>query len=230
MAVAIRNWLARAGQHMSFDALRVLKGTAKYLEVGYLMRQMGYQLDMVEWKNQREQVWDVILSEVGNRKVLFLEFGVFEGETTRYWARGLKHPDAKLHGFDSFEGLPEDWHEVRFTLKRRHFSTDGHAPMINDPRVKFFKGLFNETLPRYQPPDHEVLVVDFDADLYSSTKCVFEHIGPYIVPGTYLYFDEFSCIHDEMRAFEEYIATTQYGFALRAATPTLACAVFQCVA
>jgi len=41
---------------MSFAALRVIKGPAKYLEVGYLVRQMGYQLDMVEWKNQCEQV------------------------------------------------------------------------------------------------------------------------------------------------------------------------------
>jgi hypothetical protein len=230
MAVPIRNWLARAGGHLSFDTLRVIKGFSKYLEVGYEMRQMGYRLNRVDWKVRREQVWDVVLSEVAARKVLFLEFGVFEGATTRYWAERLKHPESRLHGFDSFEGLPEDWHEVRFTQPKGHFSTDGSTPRIDDSRVTFFKGWFNETLPKYQLPDHEVLVVDFDADLYSSTKCVFQYIGPYIVPGSYLYFDEFSCLQDEMKAFKEYISASPYKFVLRAATLQLAGTLFQCIA
>ncbi len=230
MAVPIRNWLARAGEHLNFDTLRMIKGFSKYLEVGYVMRQMGYRLNRVDWKSRREQVWDVVLSEVADRKVLFLEFGVFEGATTRYWAERLKHPESRLHGFDSFEGLPEDWHEVRFTQEKGHFSTGGTTPAIDDSRVKFFKGWFNETLPNYQPPDHEVLVVDFDCDLYSSTKCVFQYIGPYIVPGSYLYFDEFSCLQDEMKAFQEYISASPYKFVLRAATLQLAGALFQCTA
>lgn len=41
--------------------------------------------------------------------MLYLEFGVYKGESLRYWARELKHPDSKLHGFDSFEGLPKDF-------------------------------------------------------------------------------------------------------------------------
>jgi hypothetical protein len=31
------------------------------------------------------------------------------------------------------------------------------------PRVKFFKGWFEETLPGHSVPDHDVMVVNFDA-------------------------------------------------------------------
>jgi hypothetical protein len=230
MSLPFRHWLARAGQHMSFNTVRGIKGLAKYVEVGYMLRQMGYTLDGVNWQTNRDHVWDVIVPEIANRQVLYLEFGVFQGGTTRYWSSRLKHPGTKLHGFDSFEGLPEDWPEVKRTFEKGHFSTGGAVPVIDDPRVQFFKGWFEETLPSYKVPEHEVLIVDFDADLYSSTKCVFQYIGPHIVPGSYLYFDEFNCVQDELRAFREYSASTQRKFALRAATLSLTNVLFQCVA
>jgi len=49
--------------------------------------------------------------------------------------------------------------------------------------------------------------VVFDADLYSSTKLVLDYLGDTIVPGSYLYFDDFSHRNDEMRAFDEFIHT-----------------------
>ena len=38
---------------------------------------------------------------------LFLEFGVSAGRTVNYIASLV--PDKTIYGFDSFEGLPEDW-------------------------------------------------------------------------------------------------------------------------
>ena len=46
-------------------------------------------------------------AEVQDQRVLYLEFGVFRGRTIRYWSRKLRHPETRLHGFDSFEGLPD---------------------------------------------------------------------------------------------------------------------------
>ena len=37
-------------------------------------------------------------------------------------------------------------------FKKGLFSTNGQPPQIDDPRVKFFKGWFEETLPHYRPP------------------------------------------------------------------------------
>src|SRR5258708_16542752 len=48
----------------------------------------------------------------------YLEFGVFSGGTIRYLARSK--PNVPIHGFDSFEGLPEAW--SGFTLRHRAFA------------------------------------------------------------------------------------------------------------
>lgn len=230
MASSLHNSLMRVGEHLNFRAIHAFKGVAKYLEVGYLMRQMGYPIGQIGmWAGQREELFDLIAREVGDRQVLYLEFGVYQGAATRYWSKLLKNPKSRLHGFDSFEGLPEDWHEVKEVLGRGHFSTNGHIPVIDDERVQFFKGWFDQTLAAYAVPEHEVLVVNFDADLYSSTKCVFDRLGPYIVPGTYLYFDEFNCILDEMRAFREFSGKSPHRFKLRGSTPSLQKVLFQCV-
>jgi len=195
------------------------------------MRQMGYPLRSVEkWVDRREELFDLVGKDVADRAVLYMEFGVFEGHATRYWSKLLKNPRATLHGFDSFEGLPEDWHEVKTVMKRSHFSTGGAVPVVDDPRVRFFKGWFDQTLPGYTVPEHEVLVINFDADLYSSTKCVFDKMGPHIVPGAWLYFDEFGCVQDELRAFREFAAQCRYKFALRGSCRAMQKVLFQCVA
>lgn len=56
-----------------------------------------------------------------------------------------------LHGFDSFEGLPERWNADH---AKGHFSTAGQIPEIADNRVTFFKGWFKEILREYAPPAH----------------------------------------------------------------------------
>jgi len=219
----------RIGHHMNTKFIHGMKGTAKYLELGYLMRQMGYSLrEVSKWTDNREQLFDHLAQEIGSKKVLYLEFGVYQGDATRYWSRLLKNPESMLHGFDSFEGLPEDWIEVKRVMGKGYFSTNGNLPAIDDPRVQFFKGWFSQTLEGYAVPPHEVMVVNFDADLYSSTKTVLDHIGPHIVPGTYLYFDEFNCIQDELRAFREFTATSPYKFVVRGSTWSLQQVLFQC--
>ena len=52
------------------------------------------------------QVLDLALTELPTDGVI-LEFGVFRGGTIRYLAKAV--PGRKVHGFDSFEGLPEIW-------------------------------------------------------------------------------------------------------------------------
>jgi len=90
---------------------------------------------------------------------------------------------------------------------------DGNVPVIDDPRVRFFKGWFGCTLPQYQLPEHETMFVNCDADLHSSTKTILDYIGPYIRPGDYLYFDEFHHSNHERRAFEEFLESS--GFRVR---------------
>jgi hypothetical protein len=225
-----RYCLTRMGELISPGQIGNLKGSLRYLELGSLLRQMGYPLERVKnLVGKREDLYDLIGAEVADRDVLYMEFGVFEGYATRYWSNLLRNPKSKLHGFDSFEGLPEAWIESKRVMDKGHFSTDGAIPVFDDPRVQFFKGWFDQTLATYVVPDHEVLVINFDADLYSSTKCVFDKMASYIVPGTYLYFDEFNDPQHELRAFGEFRTACKYRFELRGATALLRQVVFECV-
>jgi hypothetical protein len=175
----------------------------------------------------REQLFDLIGAEVAEARTLYLEFGVYRGESMRYWSRLLKNPAARLHGFDSFEGLPECWSADH---ARGHFSTGGELPEIGDPRVEFFKGWFERTLPDYAAPAHDALVVNLDADLYASTRFVLERIAPLIRVGAWLYFDEFSDPSHEFRAFREFVAATGMKFAAVAESRNFWNVVFRRVA
>ena len=77
--------------------------------------------------------------------------------------------------------------------------------MIPDPRVRFYKGWFSETLPDYRPPEHDRLIVNIDSDLWQSATTVLRHFRDLIVPGTILYFDEFSDPANELKAFDEFV-------------------------
>jgi hypothetical protein len=107
------------------------------------------------------------------------------------------------------------------------YSTEGRLPDIADPRVQFFKGLFEETLPSYSAPPAERVFVNVDCDLYSSATTVLDWAEPLLRPGSYLYFDEFSNRAHELRAFSEFLDRTGLAFTLVGATRTLAQVLFQ---
>jgi hypothetical protein len=189
------------------------------------MRDQGFQFGRL--LPDRWNVFDVVLSKVQDQRVLYLEFGVFQGRTTRYWSARLRNPEARLHGFDSFEGLPEEWADH---AAGRIFNAQGQVPVIaDDPRVRFFRGWFDQILPTYVVPDHDVLVLILDADLYSSTSYVLDHLRPYIRPGTFIYFDEMNHIEHEPRAFNAFMKSSSLQFRPVAADETLTYVFFECV-
>jgi hypothetical protein len=217
-----RQALTIIGARLSQTATGRLDGWLDYLEVGRYMRSHGYE--PVKRYPYRYQLWDAIVAEIGNRATLYLEFGVADGTSIRYWSGLLKNSDSVLHGFDTFEGLPEDWNTGH---KKGYFSTGGVTPQITDERVRFFKGRFSETIPDYVLPPHEVLFVNIDSDLYSSAGYVLTALQKWIVPGTYLYFDEFCHRADEMRAFDEFLSVTGMKFRVVGATHSMGSVAFQ---
>ena len=136
---------------------------------------------------------------------------------------GVKNPGSKLHGFDSFEGLPE----AAGPWKKGQFSTDGKAPKIDDPRISFYVGRFDQTLPAYRPPLHDQLVVNLYADLYSSTIFVLRTLRPHLKSGTYVYFDEMNHVDHEPRAFDEFVAESGLKLCPICADRTLAYVAFE---
>ena len=114
-----------------------------------------------------------------------LEFGVYKGGTIRF-LRDKLPSNFKILGFDSFDGLPEDW--IGTPEKKGHFSADGILPNIDN--VEFFKGWFIDTLPEYLKKAENIALLHIDCDLYSSTKTVLYNLTNYIKPGTVIVFDE----------------------------------------
>lgn len=220
----IKYLLTRIGEQMSPLASARLNDVVNYIQVGSWMRQQAYPIHRVQ---RKEQLFDLIAQHVGNKRVLYLEFGVWQGDTVRYWSNLLSNPESRLHGFDSFEGLPEDW---GLKWPKGMFSTGGNIPQIDDLRVTFFKGWFEDTLADYELPPHDVLVVNFDADLYSSTLYALNRLKDAIVPGTYLYFDEFHDGQHEFRAFNEFRQSSGMRFGLVGVTPAMQNVVFQRIA
>jgi hypothetical protein len=218
----IKYFLTRLGALLPARAIYGLNASIGYLELGRWMRAKGY--DTRRRFSRREELFDLVGKQVRDREVLYLEFGVAQGQATRYWSKLLLNPKSKLHGFDSFEGLPENWLPHR---QKGCFSTGGAIPQIDDNRVHFLKGWFDSTLPTYKCPPHEVLVINLDADLYSSTTCVLKALKNQIAPGTYIYFDEFNHRDHELRAFDEFINETGMKFSLVGVTRTMQHAVFR---
>jgi Macrocin-O-methyltransferase (TylF) len=218
----VKDLLTRAGPMLSRTIIHNLDATISYLEGGRWLKTNGFVVP--KRVAGRTDVYDEMLKSVAEKQVLYLEFGVYRGRSMTYWANHLRHPGSHLHGFDSFEGLPESWNIL---FAKSLFSTNGEAPRIDDPRVVFFKGWFDKTLPQYEPPRHEQLVINVDSDLYSSAKTVLTALTDYIVPGTYIYFDEFCDRNNELRAFDEFLSETRMKFAVAAASRSLAYVAFR---
>jgi len=115
-----------------------------------------------------------------------------------------------VHGFDSFEGLPEQWH----VQPKGAYSTCGEVPEV-PPNVELHIGWFDATLPVFVGKnDQPVRFINVDCDLYSSTKTVLDQLAPRIQPGTVLVFDEYvgndRWRQDEFKAFQE--AVVEHGW------------------
>jgi hypothetical protein len=218
----IKYALTRVGERCSPRTLHQLNASIDYAATGAWMRSHGF--DARRRVAEREDVFNAIAAELDSGRILYLEFGVFGGHSMRYWSDLLKDRDACLHGFDTFEGLPDDWN---IASERGRFSTGGRLPDIADPRVTFFPGLFEDVLPGYEPPRHDQLVVNCDADLYSSTRTVLAHVEAFISVGTFVYFDEFSDRFHEQRAFDHFLNRVNMGFRLVAANRELSRVAFQ---
>jgi O-methyltransferase len=156
----------------------------------------------------RYELYEYINTAVEADPITYLEFGVSSGETLRSWVKLNANVASRFVGFDTFFGLPEDWNK---TKPQGSFSTGGQLPTIDDARVSFQVGLFQETLrPFLNGVDLDGrLVVHLDADLYSATLFVLTQLDARMASGTVLLFDEFQSVLQEFRAWHDYLASYQ---------------------
>lgn len=185
-------------------AIRALNRSVDYVETR--------MADAIGFDTQKE-VLNYALSET---KVPghYLEFGVFTGGTIRYMAKELQKAgkrDVIIHGFDSFEGLPEAW--SGFNLGRAAFSVGGRLPRVPDT-VRLHKGWFSTTIPVWcEQVSGPVAFIHIDCDLFSSTVDILEGLRERLQAGTVIVFDEYfnypNWERHEFKAWQEFV--TRHG-------------------
>lgn len=176
------------------DAWRYIKASNKKLPTIFGSSPQGFRLGL----------------DAAKVEGLVLEFGVRFGTSIRQIANFV---DQKVHGFDSFEGLPEAWHHE----PKGSYTTKGTIPTVQK-NVTLHIGLFDDTLPAFKDNfSSPIRFMNIDCDLYSSTKTVLDQLSDQIVPGTVIVFDEYigneQWREDEFKAFQE--AVKDYGWSYK---------------
>lgn len=136
---------------------------------------------------------------------LFLELGCKRGGSLRQIAGMTART---VHGFDSFQGLPEDWSGN--VQRRGKFSTRGKLPRV-PANVRLHAGWFEDTLPEFaEVHEGPIAFMHVDCDLYSSTTTVLKSLGAWLVSGTVIVFDEYfnypGWQEHEFRAWQEFVS------------------------
>ncbi len=134
-----------------------------------------------------------------------LDFGVAGGQSTEIIAG---HTKQIVYGFDSFDGLPEDWirDDNPPTHKAGKFALHGKMPNAGTlANVVLVKGLFSDTVARWAGVTTErpsvINFIHMDCDLYSSTKTVLTELNHMIIPGTVILFDEIGSFEESENAY-----------------------------
>jgi hypothetical protein len=154
-----------------------------------------------------------------------IEFGVYKGGSINLIAR--HQPQRTVHGFDSFQGLPEDW--GGWSAPKGTFSLEGRPPRVRS-NVRLHVGLFDKTLPEWLSRNPgPIALANIDCDLYSSAKTVIDLIAPRIEAGTILIFDEYFNFpfwqEREFKAFQDLVRRTKLRYRYVAYARTQACVV-----
>jgi len=112
-------------------------------------------------------------------------------------------------------GLPEDWDVGSHIEKKGTYTSDGNVPKIEGG--EFIVGKFEDTLPVFFSESRPIAsVINFDADLYSSTIWALNFSKSVMDKDTILIFDELiineSWEQDEFKALNEFCSINHYSY------------------
>ena len=147
------------------------------------------------------------VTAISDKSKPFYEFGVWNGVSFKY----LINTFGRGFGFDTFTGIPEKWHDNPAGT----YSSFGSIPQISGG--EFIVGKFEDTLPKFFSKKRSVAsLINFDADLYSSTICALNNTKDIIDEDTILVFDEFLMNdrweEDEYKALEEFCNNFNFSY------------------
>lgn len=119
-----------------------------------------------------------------DQQCLYLEFGVWYGRSINRLSKLLK---TNIYGFDSFDGLKEDWkgnHHTKGMFKLEKL------PIVYS-NVVLVKGWFEDTLEDFlKEKKKKINFIHLDSDTYESTHFVLKTIKPYLINNAIITFDD----------------------------------------
>lgn len=187
--------------------------TGMFLNLVYLTRlskwvyenkKIEYNDFLSKWNySKRYGMYKWVIEKEGlSGPINYLEFGVASGKSFDWFIAHNADSDSRFYGFDTFDGLPEDWGP----FKKGAFSNNNEMPLIKDLRGKFLKGLFQQTVPAFltELDNSRRNILMMDADLWSATLYVLTSLAPFLKKGDIIFFDEFVVPTHEFKAFLDF--------------------------
>lgn len=161
-------------------------------------------------------IYRAIQNNTGDSKNLFLEFGVYTGGSINLFSKQLKNINGTIYGFDTFEGLTEDWLTHVF-FPKGSLSLNNKLPKVAKNAI-LIKGKIQDTLDNFLKDNlkKKILFAHMDMDTYASTKFALAKIKPFLQKGSVILFDEFygypNWQQEEYKAFTEVFKENEYKF------------------
>ena len=183
-------------KHYASNLLLDMQLESKAESLDYLKKNMGAA---PYFENHTKLVGFAM--SLADKPGLILELGVGRGKSIRWLA---SRTDQTVHGFDSFNGIPEYWNGNAvgaFAQKK--------LPKVPH-NVVLHRGTFDETLPEFLEKNSQaVSFLHVDCDLYRSTVTIFDLLGQRLQPGAIVLFDEYFNYprwqEHEHKAFQEFV-------------------------
>ena len=126
------------------------------------------------------------LQEDGEQSKFYLEFGVWTGRSINFLSKYLNK--TQIYGFDSFEGLKEDWHGYHITSGT--FNLNKKVPKLKKnviPKI----GLIQDTLPLFlSEKNPSINFMHIDTDTYETAKFILNSTKKYLSKNCIIVFDE----------------------------------------
>ena len=144
---SFKRMLTILGSRCPTGVITASEGVLNYLELGRWMRAKGFQVD--PFVVDRWKVFDEMAREVAERR------RPLPGIRCRPWrldgVLGEAFETSRLGSarIRQLRGPPREMGNANHD--RSHFSTGGQVPVIDDPRVRFYKGWFADILPGLHP-------------------------------------------------------------------------------
>lgn len=195
-------------QTQNLSVIDYVKHNAKVQSAEYVESHMADAVLFTDFK----AFWKHALSKAQPGGV-FAEFGVWSGTSINFIADHF--PAETIFGFDSFEGLKEDW-KGYIDHPAGKFDKGGKLPDVRK-NVVLVTGWFDQTIPGWLAQIKEASrgtplrfsYLHVDCDTYESTMVIFSLLGDLIVPGTVIVFDEYIGIpgwkKGEFKAWHEFV-------------------------